>query len=98
MSDSGYWQNLRFQTLGRRRFLVRSGAAAGLLPLALGAGCGGGKAARPSGTAQAGKQPKKGGVLVYAGGPAGSSDSQGRTFDPDIQTQFAAKNYTLFYE
>ena len=36
--------------------------------------------------------------ISYAGGAAGSYDTQGRTFDPKIQTQFGSKSYTLFYE
>jgi peptide/nickel transport system substrate-binding protein len=99
MSDSGYWRRLRSPLIGRRRFLISAGAASAFGSAMLSAGCNtAGRSERPSGSSQAGKQPKRGGVLVYAGGPAGSSDSQGRTFDPDIQTQFAAKNYTLFYE
>jgi len=84
----------------RRALLAKSGAGAAALALGSTLACGG-KSTPRAGSAQAGTPggtAQRGGTLVYAGGPAGSSDSQGRTFDPDIQTQFAAKNYTLFYE
>jgi ABC-type transport system substrate-binding protein len=59
-----------------------------------------GKSSVSSGTSgsQQAQQPKRGGVLNYAGGAAGSNDTRGRTFDPTIQTQWASKAYTLFYE
>jgi peptide/nickel transport system substrate-binding protein len=97
--ERGYWTNENGRRIGRRRLLI-AGSAAGAA-IALSAAC----SARRSGSAAGGQsgaaanqQARRGGTLIYAGGPAGSSDSQGRTFDPDIQTQFAAKNYTLFYE
>jgi peptide/nickel transport system substrate-binding protein len=87
--------------LSRRRLL--RGAALGGSGLALlAAGCSTGRRAgstgASSGPGQAAQQPKKGGILSYAGGAAGSYDTQGRTFDPMIQTQFGAKSYTLFYQ
>jgi peptide/nickel transport system substrate-binding protein len=59
-----------------------------------------GKVGVSSGTSgsQQTQPAKRGGVLNYAGGAAGSNDTRGRTFDPTIQTQWAAKAYTLFYE
>lgn len=42
-------------------------------------------------------QPRRGGALTYAGGLGGSYDTQGRTFDPYIQTQQSSKSYGLFY-
>ena len=58
----------------------------------------GASGAQSGASAQTAKQPKKGGVLNYAGGAAGSNDTQGRTFDPQVQTQWSSKSYGLFYE
>jgi peptide/nickel transport system substrate-binding protein len=86
----------------QRRVLLKRAAAgaavAGLAPLIA---CGvrqPNSANFPTGTAQAAKQPKNGGVLNYAGGSGFAYDTQGRTFDPTVQTQFGAKGYNLFYE
>ncbi|MFI5387814.1 MAG: ABC transporter substrate-binding protein [Fimbriimonadales bacterium] len=102
MSDQTYRSTRARVSLSRRHLLIAGGLGGSLLTAAPALSCGskGGTAAgkATSSAGQAGKPPQRGGTLVYAGGPAGSSDSQGRTFDPDIQTQFAAKNYTLFYE
>src|SRR5438105_334569 len=85
----------------RRRLLAGVSAGGGGLAL-FGVGCtsGGG---RPSGASsgapsRATAQAKRGGVVNYAGGSAGSFDTQGRSFDPHVQTQGGAKSYTLFYE
>jgi peptide/nickel transport system substrate-binding protein len=89
--------------MNRRRLLVRTAAGAGGVAATVTLSCStkapksAGTAAKPGASAQA-QQPKKGGVLNYAGGSAGSYDTAGRTFDPTIQTQFSAKGYTLFYE
>jgi peptide/nickel transport system substrate-binding protein len=101
MPESQYltWSH---QILVRRRRLLGAAGATGLMAAATVACAPKAKrvpaTGQSSSSAGAAKQPSKGGTLVYAGGAAGSSDIQGRTFDPDIQTQFAAKNYTLFYE
>ncbi|MFI5269513.1 MAG: hypothetical protein ACHQ7M_19215, partial [Chloroflexota bacterium] len=63
----------------------------------------GGRGARSSAGQQtasspADKQPKRGGTLNYAGGVWGSFDTQGRTFDPHVQTQSGSRSYTLFYD
>jgi peptide/nickel transport system substrate-binding protein len=81
----------------RRRQLLQRAALAGTGLSALGVAC---NAARNPARATSGasKQPKKGGTLNYAGGAAGSYDTQGRTFDPNNQVQFSAKSYKLFYE
>ena len=85
----------------RRRALAASGLGASA---ALGAACRGGSkqtagsGSQGSSAGQGAKGPKKGGVLNYAGGPSGSYDVQGTTFDPDIQTQFASKSFGLFYQ
>src|SRR6266567_422362 len=88
--------------LSRRSALSGLAAAAGRAGLtALGAGCSAGTRPASSGPAAGSnqaKQPKRGGVLNYAGGAAGSNDTRGRSFDPTIQTQWASKAYTLFYE
>jgi peptide/nickel transport system substrate-binding protein len=88
-------------SISRRRLL--RGATVGVAGPALGTvGCSsGGKRAAPAeraATDQAALKPKRGGIISYAGGAAGSYDTQGRTFDPMIQTQFGAKTYTLFYQ
>ena len=82
--------------LNRRRLL--SSAAAGGAGIALSAACGGRGSSGSAAKKPAVQQPKRGGVISYAGGAAGSYDTQGRTFDPMIQTQFGSKSYTLFYQ
>jgi ABC-type transport system substrate-binding protein len=52
-------------------------------------------AARRPATASA---PRRGGILTYAGGAAGSYDTSGGGFDPTLQSQTRAKGYTLFYD
>ena len=87
--------------LRRRALLARGAAGAVALGVASLVACGGKTAPRSggqSGAGQAARQPKKGGVLTYAGGSGYAYDTQKRTFDPDIQTQFGAKGYELFYE
>jgi len=83
----------------RRRFLRGAGpiAVVGALPLVA---CSASKRQR-SPVAAAGAAtpaPRRGGILSYAGGLAGSADTLGLTFDPVIQTQYRAKSYGLFYE
>ncbi|HTE84637.1 MAG TPA: ABC transporter substrate-binding protein [Dehalococcoidia bacterium] len=87
-------------SLSRRRLIRGTALTAAGLTLT-GAACNtsrGPSASNKSGASGAPAQPKKGGVISYAGGAAGSYDTQGRTFDPMIQTQFGAKSYTLFYQ
>ena len=96
------WQSgvIRRQ-LNRRRLLATAGAGATALAVACGnrRGNGGGPPAKQqTGAGRAAKQPKRGGNLNYAGGILGSFDTQGRSFDPHIQTQYGARSYTLFYE
>ena len=80
-----------------RRLLI---GGAGGVAAALTAGCSTNKnpstsSGNVAGQAKAAKQPRPGGILNYGGG---SNDTAGRSFDPTIQTQFADKTYTLFYE
>jgi peptide/nickel transport system substrate-binding protein len=87
--------------LKRRVVLSRGGAAVAGLAFANSLACGSrkpGTSAPSKSAGQSAKQPKRGGVLTYAGGSGYAYDTQRRTFDPDIQTQFGAKGYTLFYE
>jgi len=84
-----------------RRRLVGGASAAGFL-LAGSAACGGrgGTGSSSSSGSKAGqtaKQPKRGGVVSYAGN-VGSQDTNGRPLDPNTQTQGGAKSYMLFYE
>ena len=75
--------------VNRRRVLAAIGAGAAATAMA----CNANKGSAPSASkpaSQAVKQPKKGGVVNYAGGVWGSFDIQGRTFDPHIQTQSGA--------
>src|SRR6476646_2902042 len=101
--NSRYWSNLTRLPLNRRSVLARA-AAAGVAVAAAGAvacktgGSSPSASTKPGASGQTGKQPKKGGVLTYAGGSGFAYDTQGRTFDPTVQTQFGAKGYTLFYE
>ena len=90
------------QRLSRRRLLRSSGlAGAGLATLAA-IGCGNraptASNAPSNSSSQAAGQPKRGGVLIYAGGNAGSADTTGAGFDPDIQPQSQERSYSLFYE
>jgi peptide/nickel transport system substrate-binding protein len=96
--NEGYWDRLSRRTVRRRALIAGSAGVSALAMASL--SCGNRQPTASSGAsgASGSQQPKRGGTLIYAGGAAGASDSQGRTFDPDIQTQFAAKNYTLFYE
>jgi peptide/nickel transport system substrate-binding protein len=82
--------------IGRRRFVATAAAGAALATLACNTSRGGGTA-KPSSSGAA-KQPKKGGVVSYAGGIWGSFDIQGRSFDPHIQTQSGVRSYRLFYD
>jgi ABC-type transport system substrate-binding protein len=101
MVNSRRRTSTRTTTSVSRRGLL-AGTAAGTALLALNAaGCNtsrGTPSTGKSGASGATAQPKKGGVISYAGGQAGSYDTQGRTFDPMIQTQFGSKSYTLFYQ
>jgi peptide/nickel transport system substrate-binding protein len=85
--------------LGRRALLTRGAAAGAALAAGSALACGSHKPASSGAPAgQAAQQAKRGGILTYAGGNGYAYDTQRRTFDPDIQTQFGAKGYTLFYE
>ena len=80
----------------RRRLAGSSAAGAGF---ALAAACSTRRPSSPSAPGAATTaQPRRGGTISYAGGGAGSFDSQGRGFDSYIQSQLGAKGYTLFYE
>lgn len=83
-----------------RRRLVQTSAAAGAAAGFIGVACSAGR--KPAGAGQAAsqpaKQPKRGGVLTYAGGNAGSYDTRGPSFDPHQNFQFGVKGYTLFFE
>ncbi|HTE86793.1 MAG TPA: ABC transporter substrate-binding protein [Dehalococcoidia bacterium] len=83
--------------LSRRRLVrMAGGGSAALAAAAIGCDSSG-KRPAPSG-AGAARQPRKGGIISYAGGQVGSWDTQARSFDPMIQTQSGARSYTLFYE
>src|SRR5487761_395857 len=89
--------------IGRRRLFQSAALGSAALTAAEAFGCGGTRRqANSTGSGGAAKQsagqPKRGGMVTFAGGRAGSYDIQGRSFDPEIQTQFGAKSYTLFYE
>jgi peptide/nickel transport system substrate-binding protein len=85
--------------VSRRRLIGAAGGAA----MMAAAGCNSRQSAPQTGakagnSGAAGKQPKNGGVLLYAGGNAGSYDTRGPSFDPHQNLQFSVKGYTLFYE
>ena len=89
--------------LSRRKALQAAGVAGAGLAAAAAVGCNtsqkqGAASNQAQGGSKAGKQPVRGGVINYAGGVLGSFDIQGRTFDPNIQTQSGARSYTLFYD
>ena len=87
------------QQLSRRRLLRAGGAAVSAAAL-LSAACGsrGSQGTQTGSSGAAGKKPKTGGVLTYAGGNAGSYDTRGPSFDPHQNFQFGVKGYTLFFE
>jgi peptide/nickel transport system substrate-binding protein len=98
----GYWADVGKAYLSRRRVLqtAAGGGLAAMAALACNSGRRQGQATNKqagAGSATA-KQPKKGGAITYAGGSGYAYDTQRRTFDPTIQTQFGAKGYALFYE
>jgi ABC-type transport system substrate-binding protein len=99
MPDTKRIRAVRDGRWSRRRVLAAAGAGTGLLVAGVACNSGNKQAGSTasSGAPQA-QQPKRGGSLSYAGGAAGSNDTRGRTFDPTIQTQWASKQYTLFYE
>jgi len=88
----------RMAPLSRRRLVAGAGSAGALLAMSTIACSSRGK---PASTSQPGsqsaKQPKRGGVVSYAGG-VGSQDTGGRPLDPNTQTQGGAKSFALFYE
>ena len=102
MSEASYRDRVQTR-LGRRRLLKGAGIGGAGLAAAWTLGCSSGKT-QTGGTSSAGSasnaagQPKRGGVLNYAGGFAGSRDTLGGGFDPDTQLGFAVRGYTLFYE
>ena len=97
MARQQWGGGLRQGRISRRRVLAAAGAGLAASAIA----CNTNKGSAPGASkpaAQAAKQPKRGGVLNYAGGVWGSFDIQGRTFDPHIQTQSGARSYTLWYD
>jgi peptide/nickel transport system substrate-binding protein len=99
MNDEHRLSGIASRSLLSRRRLIRGGVLGGTGMALVAAGCGTrGRPAKPGSSGQGAQQAKPGGILSYAGGAAGSYDTQGRTFDPMIQTQFGAKSYTLFYQ
>ncbi|HTE84937.1 MAG TPA: ABC transporter substrate-binding protein, partial [Dehalococcoidia bacterium] len=62
--------------------------------------CNTNKGAAPTAKSSGGaaKQPKKGGVVNYAGGLLGSFDLAGRSWDPHVQTQSGTRSLRLFYD
>lgn len=82
----------RQRRLSRRRALrvvAGGGAATALL-----VGCGRQEQAKRTPTTE----PKRGGVLTHAGGPAGSFESRGVGLDPHTYLAVAGQNYRLFYQ
>jgi peptide/nickel transport system substrate-binding protein len=92
---SGPWAGRRFS---RRRAIAAAGAGVAASAIACNSNKGASTPAASSQASATAKQPKKGGVINYAGGVWGSFDLQGRTFDPHIQTQSGARSYTLWYD
>jgi peptide/nickel transport system substrate-binding protein len=95
--ESGYWSVVQGR-VGRRR-LLRATAASGLVAGL--AACGGKQApasTKPSASGAA-VQPKKGGVLVHAGGATvGGYDTAGTQVDPHINTPPGARGFRLVYQ
>jgi len=81
-----------------RRRVLRGGALLGAVLSVPVLACSARKRPPSSAAGAATPAPRRGGVLGYAGGMAGSADTLGLTFDPVVQTQYQAKTYGLFYE
>jgi len=88
------------QRMNRRRLLRGVGLSGSGAAAAMALGCNAGSRPQATAKSEAGtaKQPKKGGVLTYAGGEAGSYDTRGASFDPYTNLQQGAKSFGLFYE
>jgi len=84
--------------LSRRRLIQAGVGGAALATWTVACGQRSGSPSSKPAAKNTANQPKQGGSLNYAGGLAGSWDTQGRSFDPMIQTQSGARSYTLFYE
>ena len=85
------------RVLSRRR-LVQTGVGVAALSVSTSCGRRASSGAPSGGQNASSAQPKSGGTLNYAGGPVGSWDTQGRSFDPMITTQTGARSLTLYYE
>jgi peptide/nickel transport system substrate-binding protein len=59
---------------------------------------GGDRGTTPSGGQTGTKEPKRGGVINYAGGLVGAWDTRGNSFDPHIESALGTANYRLFYQ
>ena len=84
----------------RRRLLQSAGLGSAALTATWALACTTGRKPAAGSTSAAGSTglPKRGGVLNYAGGFAGSADTRGGGFDPHTQVGFAVKGFTLFYQ
>jgi peptide/nickel transport system substrate-binding protein len=95
-----YW-TLRSHRMSRRR-LVAGAAAGGASIAAIGlAACGNQKGASTGGSPSGGaaKQPRKGGIVVHAGGGSvGSYDINQTEVDPHINTPLGARGFRLMYQ
>jgi len=84
------------QELGRRQ-LLRTGSIGGAgLAASTILSCARGK--QPAGPRQPAAMPRQGGVLVHAGGLAGSLDTVDGSFDPHTSTSPAGKSFRLIYQ
>lgn len=84
------------QKMGRRR-LLQTGTIGGVgLAATTLLSCARGK--RPAASRQPAALPKPGGVLVHAGGLAGSLDTVQGSFDPHVATSPTGKNFRLIYQ
>src|ERR1700676_2255651 len=99
MQDHGGDRKMQQGRLSRRRLIGQAGLA-GAGALAAGVACktSSGSTSTKPGAASTAKQPKKGGILNYAGGIVGSFDTQGSGFDSQTVAASTGRNYAFFYE
>jgi peptide/nickel transport system substrate-binding protein len=91
--EGGYWRQM-----SRRRLL--RGSALGVAGLAAATALACTRSSAPPATtgAPTAGQPKRGGVIVHAGGPLGTYDTQGTTLDPHVNVPLGTRSFRHFYQ
>lgn len=92
MTETRYGERFRRKRLSRR--WVLKGATLSGTGLAAAAIIGCGREEQPA--APVTREPRRGGIINHAGGPAGSWDTRGSTFDPHVNSPTITMGYRLF--